>query len=227
MTYSGVDPGFTASGDQGACGAVFNREWDNRTWIPFMRLESTKVFVVVTDDESDASATSFDQWAMQQGTMFGTPQNRKYVLHGIVGARNGNLSAACGTADGPGLAYQELANLTGGTIASICDDNWTPIFNTIASSIVNRLSCEYPVPDPPEGETLDPEKVNVVYTPAGGSPETILRDETAGCESGADGWQWGPNNETILLCGDACARVKGSSDATLDIEFGCAGQKVN
>lgn len=225
LTYSGVDPGFPAS-IGGPCG-VFGIEWDNRTWLPFMRLDSTKVLVVVTDDEASASATDFDNWAMQQGAMFGTPQNRKYMFHGIVGASNSNPNQACATADGPGRAYQDLANLTGGTIASICDQNWTPIFNTIASSIVSRLSCEYPVPEPPAGLSLDPEKVNVVYTPSGASPELILRDETAACDEGADGWQWGPNNETIVLCGPACDRVKASSDAKLDIEFGCAGQKVN
>ena len=226
MTYTGADPGFTPSVGSGPCTAVFNLEWDQRTWIPFMRLEATKVLVVVTDDESDVSASEFDNWTMQQGTMFGTPQNRKYVLHGIIGGRTGNPSAPCATADAPGLIYQELANLTGGTVASICENNWTPIFNTIASSIVNRLSCEYPVPDPPAGETLDPNKVNVVYTPSGSAPETILRDETADCDGGADGWQWGPNHETIVLCGDACARVKAGSNATLDIEFGCEGEVV-
>lgn len=73
---------------------------------------------------------------------------------------------------------------------------------------------------------MDPEKVNIVFTPDGGGPETILRDDTAACDAGANGWQWGPNHETILLCGYAYARVKAANNANVSVELGSLGEFV-
>ena len=205
-----------------------------KQWKNFARIDATKVFIVVTDDESDVQADVFDNWLLtgaQPPGMFGSANDRKYIFHGIIGMDPANPNGTCSSVDNqaeaPGLIYQQLAATTGGSVASICEDDWSAIFNEIANSIVTRLSCEYPVPEPPDGETVDENAVNVLYFPGENGPqETILRDNTAGCEDGADGWQWNAAKDKILLCGPTCERIKNDPDGRVEIKFGCETEDV-
>jgi Mg-chelatase subunit ChlD len=80
-------------------------------------------------------------------------------------------------------------------------------------------SCEYPIPAPPAGKALDPELVNVLYTPLGGEAETIARDASAAdCR---EGWQYSADGKNIVLCGDACERVRSEPNSTVEVLFGC------
>lgn len=237
FTFEGVFPSFHI-GLSPVCGQILTipMSYDNKAWKNYLRFSATKVFVEVTDDESDVQAAVFDNWLLNEAApnpppgMFGTADDRKYVFHSIVGMDRQNASAACSSAENsaeaPGTIYQELSALTGGLTASICDDEWSPIFNEIAEDIVNHLSCEYPVPDAPDGQALDPNQVNVLYTPGGGTQETIGRDKTTGCAEGADGWQWNAAGDAILLCGPACDRVKRDPTGKVEIKFGCATEDV-
>ncbi len=211
-------------------------------WNTLARYDATKVFVEVTDDEADFigwNADGFDNWALnlaQPPGMFGTAQARKYVFHGIIGMNPQDPTKTCNTtaaadagADSgtgnaavePGLEYQKLAKLTGGTVRSICESDWSDIFNTIAAGIVNKLSCEYVVPPPKDGGTIDPTKVNVKFTPSGGPTDFILQDNNAPCNQGADGWQWDATKTKVLLCGATCDKVKADDGGQIDLEFGC------
>jgi hypothetical protein len=205
-------------------------------WSQRSRFDATKVFVVVTDDEAGdpfgflfINADKFDNWALTQAQppgVFGTAQARKYVFHGVIGMDPNDPKKTCVSADNkaeaPGLQYQKLATLTGGIVRSICEDDWSDIFNTIAAGIVNKLSCEYAVP-PPDGGTIDPDKVNVTFTPSGGgAAEDVLQDNNFGCDEGADGWQWDPSKTKVLLCGETCNRVKADDNGQIDLVFGCA-----
>jgi hypothetical protein len=80
-------------------------------------------------------------------------------------------------------------------------------------------SCEYPIPKPPAGKALDPKLVNVLYTPPGGDSETIARDASAADCS--EGWQYSGDGKNIVLCGDACERVRSEPDSTVEVLFGC------
>lgn len=214
------------------------------------RFDATKVFVEVTDDEADFfgwGADTFDNWALTQAVpagMFGTAAARKYIFHSIIGADATDPTKTCssvvdgGTPDGgpgnsavdPGLEYQKLSQLTGGIVRSICENDWSDIFNTIAQGIVEKLSCEYAVPAPADGGTIDPDKVNVSFTPSTdsgtGTPEEILQDNNEGCDSGADGWQWDAAKTKILLCGPTCEKVKADEGGQIDIVVGCATKVV-
>lgn len=204
------------------------QRWDNK-----VRFDSTKVFVVVTDDAPsffDVLAQGFDDWATGQAQpagIFGTKAARKYVFHGIIGMDPTNPAVACTSATNqavaPGLEYQKLAQWTGGIVRSICEDDWSDIFTTIGEGIVNRLSCDYAVPQPPAGQTIDPNEVNVAFTPGGSTtPVDVLQDNNFACDAGANGWQWNANKTRILLCGQACADATADTAAKLDIVFGCA-----
>lgn len=220
----------------GAAAACPGQRWDN-----VVRYDSVKVFVEVTDDEagdpadpfgiSGLRATAFDTWATTQAApfgVFGTPQARKYIFCAIIGMDPANPTLTCNTsgteggtaAVAPGLEYQKLAALTGGITRSICESDWSAIFNAIAAGIVNTLSCEYVVPPPSEGGTIDPNRVNVVFTPTGGAPEDILQDNPANTTC-VDGWKWNGDHTRVELCGPTCDKVKADKTAKIDLTFGC------
>ena len=213
-------------------------------WGQLLRYEAAKVFVVVTDDEAGPppfnwDAAMFDGWLLNNATppgQFGSNGNRNYVFHGIIGTDKGNPPMACSSpptdagpgnnAVEPGLEYIKLAQASGGIIDSICEDDWSTIFNAIADGIVNRLECEYGVPPPADGGTIDPNRVNVKFTPGNGMTEDILQDNNADCDTGADGWQWNADETRILLCGSTCDRVKADLDGSIELEFGCETKMV-
>ena len=80
-------------------------------------------------------------------------------------------------------------------------------------------SCEYPIPAPPAGQALDPDLVNVLYTPEGADTETIARDPSS--DDCTEGWQYAADGEHIVLCGDACERVRAEPNGTVEVLFGC------
>ena len=89
------------------------------------------------------------------------------------------------------------------------------------------LSCEFDVPQPGAGQTVDYGKVNVKYKSGGGADEYILQDSATACSDPAnEGWQYEANNTKIVLCGAACEKVKNDPEASISIELGCKTQTV-
>jgi hypothetical protein len=81
------------------------------------------------------------------------------------------------------------------------------------------LSCEYDVPENPDGGGVDLNKVNVSFTPGGGDPETIAK--TDGDCAAVEGWQYSGDYAKIVLCGETCTRVQADSRGEVNIELGC------
>lgn len=80
------------------------------------------------------------------------------------------------------------------------------------------LSCNYDIPPPPGGRSVDPERVNVKLTLPSGEVMDIARDPSeTDCNAG---WQFGPGGDQVLLCADTCALVQ-QANASLALEFGC------
>jgi hypothetical protein len=92
--------------------------------------------------------------------------------------------------------------------------------NTLGAITGLALSCRYDIPEPPNGSLLDPAKVNVLFTPAGGAEELILQSPGQTC---SEGWQYSAGNSQIQLCGSTCDRVR-SSNGGLTLQFGCSTQ---
>ena len=85
------------------------------------------------------------------------------------------------------------------------------------------LSCSYDVPPPPSGDTLDPARVNVIFTPGDGEAEYLLQNTSADC---SEGWRYSNNQRQVLLCRDTCDRVESSADGRLSLEFGCTTRVI-
>jgi hypothetical protein len=84
---------------------------------------------------------------------------------------------------------------------------------------LSALSCDYKIPTPPDGKTLDRAKVNVLYQPTGGASQTLPYDQA--CASGK-GWRYDDaNNPTrIIVCDGSCSSIK-AAPGKVDVLFGC------
>ena len=113
----------------------------------------------------------------------------------------------------------------GGTIHAYLTDagDVTTSFVSALNNITNRaLACEYQLPAPPDGMKLDPEKVQVVYTPStGGAEEVPSITSLAACSKNANGgWYYDdPEHPTkISVCPCTCSRFQAGR---VDVRLGC------
>jgi hypothetical protein len=191
----------------------------------FLRADSVKHIVPVTDDESDWSRATYEsQLAALTAPGFGTDwRNHAVVAEDppwAFGSHCFALSAAVGQ------IYLDLRVAHNGLFFSLCDTDWTPLFAALAQSVTSGLAlpCTFGLPTPPGGQTLDPNKVNFVYTPTGGVPTTIVNvGNLAGC-NGGPGWYYDdPVNPTqIIVCPATCTTLEGDPTGKVDVEFGCS-----
>ncbi len=191
------------------------------TYRTLLRVGAVQHFVAVTDDESDLSAADF-MAALSGLADPGFPPGWKF--HSIV-AQGSIPVIGCVTGARIGRQYLELTRLTGGVTASVCQTDWTPIFAALEAAIgvVTELPCAYDIPDPPEGMTIDPDRVNLVHTPSGGAPITIPRvSDPADCPD--LGWYYDdPASPTrIIVCPATCETLRGAPSGSVDVAFGCA-----
>jgi hypothetical protein len=198
----------------------------------FLRPDAVKHFVAITDDNATDSPINSAQAftsalaGLQPAGMFA-----KWQFHAIYAFGNIPI-AGCfgpfGTGAQVGTVYANLVQQTQGAQGQICVDNWQPVFTAITTAVVtgSKVSCEYAIPDPGAGQTLDPNKVNVDYLPGGNPPpQAILRVNTlADCGGGGQGgWYYDDNaNPTkIILCPSTCTAVQSDPAAKIDVKFGC------
>lgn len=132
-----------------------------------------------------------------------------YVI-AISGANVGNLNQIA-AAGGTGQAYDVTADVT----------QFAAKMEEIRAA---ALSCEFGIPDPPLGETLDFDLVNVQYTPGGTTtPLTFPKVENAAACGNGQGWYYDDNASPtqIFLCPASCTDVQGDAEADMKVLFGC------
>jgi hypothetical protein len=198
------------------------------TYKDFLRPGAVRHFVAVTDDESDLDWDDFVS-ALGDLTDPGFPpydwsaSEYGFQFHSICAF--GTIPIiGCVTGAGIGHQYIRLSDETGGVKMQVCLTDWSPIFSALESAIgvVTVLPCAYDIPDPPEGETFNKDKVNVNYYPSGGGEVVIPRvtDPTACVEYG---WFYDDYDDpaTIHLCPDTCTIVQADTSGRVSIAFGC------
>jgi hypothetical protein len=137
----------------------------------------------------------------------GNPSIRTYVLG--VGPNLDDLDRIA-QSGGTGQAFHIDTNST--TVAEDLAD----AFDAIREEVT--LECTYTLPDPPPGETLNLQQVNVNYTTGSGSERVIGFNPSADC---TEGWQYTNNNTQIVLCGTTCDEITNDPGAQIDVAFGC------
>jgi hypothetical protein len=208
-------------------------------WSEWLRPGARRAFLEITDDKSDTSSMAFDSALLAlKPQNFGTASARNYVWHSIVGMKEKSPATAAwmpseplqnatctgngGDVEAPGLEYQELSRLTGGLRFPLCE--WTSydvVFKAIADDVVTTtgVACDFAIPAPPSGQTLNLQNVAVRYTSkAGGAPHLFKQALSAEkCVPEAFYLQAG----RIALCPAACSQVQADPSASVDVLFTC------
>jgi hypothetical protein len=196
----------------------------------FLRPNAPLHLVVVTDDETWLPAAEFrTQMEMLSG--------KQFIFHAIASENASTdpmalplpCTGACGIpivcgAFAPGLEYYNLADATGGQKSSICAADWSTVFGPLQEAVIESvpLPCNYPIPMPPDGETLDPEKVNMELTAQGTATKMVIpRAPSEGDCMANQAWFYDdPAAPTqLLLCPATCELAQ--AGGTVDIAFGC------
>jgi len=192
-----------------------------------LRQTAVTHLVVISDDDSSLDAPSFIGQFVALA-----PHLSDFIAHGIIAPEDPflsctNMTSCCGLAADQGLVYQALIAATGGVEGNLCEQEFQPIFQAVAQSVIGgaTLSCSFEIPPAPMGETFDKDEVNVEFDDgAGGSLEIGRVDDALACGTVADGWYYDNANDpqVIVLCPQTCDEVQGFASASIGIVFGCA-----
>ena len=130
-------------------------------WSTWLRPESFKVFIEITDDVPDGfTAERFDEELLAlQPALFGVSGVRQYTFHSIVGmALKADPNQAwgpsepiqkdqkCQSAVANGDAYQKLSVLTGGLRFPVCNvESYDAVFKEVAKGIIkdSGIRCTF------------------------------------------------------------------------------------
>lgn len=189
------------------------------TWRDQLRPNATKTFVVVTDDDAtDGPNNSASAFTTAVKAL--DPQFEVFTFSGIY------CFTECPEAADIGQVYIDLVAQTGGVAGDLCLQDFAPVFDALADAVIgaSMLDCEWTIPPPPPGETLNPALVNVQYTPsATGTAETVFHhDSVTGCGAN-EGWHYDNNAAPaqVIACPATCTRLQADPNAKLDVLFGC------
>ena len=119
----------------------------------------------------------------------------------------------------PGTGYQGLSILTGGYRYPTCGLEYTDMFTLMALGVIEgaQVACEFLIPEPPVGETLNLATVQVEYT-SGANVDTF--DQVPSLADCTDG-KFYIAGDQIILCPTTCDVVRADENAEIDIKFGC------
>ena len=199
-----------------------------------LRPDSLKHFIAVSDDNANPDKDWFlGELPGLTNPGFGAHQfaPNGFIFHSIVAFGTVPIIGCISLVDGTfgaaiGDEYLDLSAMTGGVEASVCEDDWDPIFNALAAAIManTSLPCTFDIPEPMNGDTLDPGRVNFVFTPSNGQPQTIGRVSGPGACNGGQGWFYDdPLDPTqIEVCPATCQMLEADAQGSVDIQFGCA-----
>jgi len=128
---------------------------------------------------------------------------------------------------GPSVSNLDAVATAGGT-AALHVSVGTPA--TTTAELVTAMgkirgqlaSCDFAIPAPPDGRTLDLDKVFVVRTPSGKAPETMPYDQS--CTS--PGWRYDDPKKPakVILCDATCNVVKTDPGGKIDVHFACVSR---
>ena len=124
-----------------------------------------------------------------------------------------------------GTEHFEAASVSGGLQFSICTEDWSALFSELATvvSVALPLPCVFSVPSAEAGETVNPDKVNVVFTEVDSDDGAALPRVTSEDACAAQGWYYDdPSSPAeIRLCAESCSAVEASLGGRVDIALGC------
>jgi hypothetical protein len=170
---------------------------------------------------------------------FGTKQKPNYVWHSVIGVKANTpaelpwsptdafQTGICNSASNAGGGYQMLSTSSGGLRYPVCEGNgFETIFRAIAREVVQGagIDCRFPIPAAPVGKFVDKSSITVAYSAQGTQPpERLARVEPSACGERA----FVIEEQQVVLCDQACARVRLDKSAKLQVVYGCGSPMVD
>jgi hypothetical protein len=218
---------------------------------PWLRAGAKKVILVLTDDNEgnsgDKNPLSIDEFLSRLSQLssahFGTPEAPTFVFHSIIGLKekadptqayepSEPVQTAKCTGNGasipdPGSLYQELSIRTGGLRFPICQyPGYDAVFQRIAKDVTLKSSvrCDFPLPTPPAGTTLELDKVAVNHIKPNKSDKVKLGQAKTPADCQADAFYI--ENGRVWLCPQACDAVKADVGSGVEVLFTCESQII-
>jgi hypothetical protein len=170
----------------------------------------TSVIVLATDGEPTGcdTNTAQDVANVAAAGLAEMPSIRTFVIGVGNSLQNLDLIAAAGGTD------KSIVVDTGGDVA-------TQFTQALAAIRGQAVPCVFNIPSTGD---VDPNQVNITYTPTGGTSTTIPRttDGTAATCGAAGGWYYDdPSNpKTVRVCDTSCTAI--SASTSVNFEVGCA-----
>jgi hypothetical protein len=211
-------------------------------WSDWLRADALKVFIEVTDDDSNTLYTAFETslFALTP-KMFGSATDRNYMFYSIVGLKENTpattpypdtanvVTTSCSTAVGPGQDYQQLSKLTKALRYPVCQTaSYNAVFQAVAQGVIAgaKVDCSFAVPDA-TGGVVNLTTVIVNYTPSNGDPvKSFMQvDDISQCTAAGNFYitqdaDMG-NKNMIQLCPDTCTTVQKDDKAQIGVLFDC------
>jgi hypothetical protein len=123
----------------------------------------------------------------------------------------------------------EIAEAGGSETAFLVDTSGNVEEEFLAALAAIRgtgLACEFQIPEPTAGSSLDYGFVNVEFTSGGTSTPVYFVTDEGACDATTGGWYYDvpPANGTptkIVACPASCAAFQAASDGSVAIRLGC------
>jgi hypothetical protein len=195
-----------------------------------LRPTSQKHIVVISDDSPGLPRASFDQMLKRldpqfDGYKFDAIYPFTFPGKAETGICNPPNDPCCGFSDGDGSEYGRLSDDTQGVKGNLCLQDFEKVWAELAKNVSDnaQLACDWEIPEPPSGETLDPMRVNVHYSGEGVAPKLLGWVQSAGDCGANEGWYYDDNQKPtrVLACPQSCSTLKQLTHARIDIKFGC------
>lgn len=220
-------------------------------WSAQLRPHARKSILVISDDDTSTTGAEFSTALLQVDPTFAgfkfsgiiSPYTIDWLtcltcdLNGTC-TPGGGCDPCCGRDSwinalcvplpaSDGRNYREIIQATGGMEGNLCMQDFLPIFQDLAAAVItgSLLSCTYEIPQPPEGEQLDYNRINLEYQPSPGEPAQPIYHVPGGQEAcGIEGgWTYdNPDSpEQIQLCPATCHEVTAHLESSITITYGC------
>lgn len=179
-----------------------------------MRPNAVKHFAIITDDESAMDAATFSN----NVTNLDPVLFAQWYFHGIYSMTN------CADAANIGTVYRQLVAQTGGVEGDLCTQMFDPVFDKLAMGVAEKaeIACDWPIPEPPDGQFLDRNKVNVQYTQPDMTVVSLARIPDGEQCDGREGWFYDDPSDpkTVVSCPASCDIFQ-TTGGRVDVLFGC------
>ncbi len=205
-------------------------------WSEWVREDALKVFIVITDDESNMDPEDIDKQLLAlEPKVFGTEQDRDYIAHSIIGLDENEPPTAPWLEDQPivngkcspgsqhaGVRYQRLSLMTGGLRFPICHhESFDAVFDSLADDVVTEARLRCTVKAPPAGEDLVADLERTVLQYRAGRSDEVRQITHISSEEECAADNFYVADETIKLCPDICAEAESDLGAEMSVYSDC------